>query len=71
MLAGAGLQIQPLALPDHYDYAHDTFAGLDADIVLITEKDAVKCERIAALRQHPLLGPPLLARIDSALVDRL
>ena len=72
MLAGAGLQIQPLALPDHYDYADDSFAGLDADVVLITEKDAVKCERIAALRQDPRFWViPLLARIDSALVDRL
>jgi len=72
MLAGAGLRIQPLALPDHHDYADDTFTGLDADVVLITEKDAVKCERIAALRQDSRVWVvPLLGRIDSALVDRV
>jgi tetraacyldisaccharide 4'-kinase len=72
MLAGAGLQIQPLALADHYDYADNSFADSDADVILITEKDAVKCERISALRRDPRFWVvPLLARIDSALVDRL
>ena len=70
MLTGAGLKIEQLALPDHHDYADDAFAGLEADIVLITEKDAVKCERIATLRQDPRFWVvPLLAHIDTALVD--
>ncbi len=30
-------------LPDHYDYAKSPFSGLDAQYILITDKDAVKC----------------------------
>ena len=70
MLTGAGLKIEQLALPDHHDYTDDAFASLQADIVLITEKDAVKCERIATMRQDPRFWVvPMQAHIDSALVD--
>ena len=70
MLIGAGLKIEQLALPDHHDYTDDAFASLQADIVLITEKDAVKCERMATLRQDPRFWVvPLQASIDTALVD--
>jgi tetraacyldisaccharide 4'-kinase len=40
-------------LPDHYDFAIDPFAGLAADVILITEKDAVKCRAIEAIRNDP------------------
>ncbi|MGK4924003.1 tetraacyldisaccharide 4'-kinase [Bordetella hinzii] len=43
-LESAGLVPTPrLALPDHYDYADSPFAGLRADAIFITAKDAVKC----------------------------
>ena len=32
-----------LPLPDHYDYATSPFLGLDAEYILVTDKDAVKC----------------------------
>lgn len=32
-----------LALPDHYAYAQSPFTALDADLILVTAKDAIKC----------------------------
>ena len=44
MLRAAGIElVAELALPDHYDYAVSPFGAINADVVLITEKDAVKC----------------------------
>ena len=43
MLAARGLQPRTLALPDHFDFKSDPFAGSDAEVVLVTAKDAVKC----------------------------
>jgi tetraacyldisaccharide 4'-kinase len=70
MLRAAGLEVEPLPLPDHYGFQDNPFASSRAEVVLITEKDAVKCERIAALRDDPRLWVvPLHASIDAALVD--
>jgi len=39
-----GLHCQStVALPDHHPLGANVFADQDADIILITEKDAVKC----------------------------
>lgn len=72
MLRNLGLSITEIPLPDHYDYAEDPFARIDADLILITEKDAVKC------RQHPTLANdarlwvvPVSARIDGALAHTI
>ncbi|MEQ4616898.1 MAG: tetraacyldisaccharide 4'-kinase [Corticimicrobacter sp.] len=37
---------QTVALPDHYPYSESPFLDIDADIILITAKDAVKCRHI-------------------------
>jgi tetraacyldisaccharide 4'-kinase len=72
MLRKAGLSFREIPLPDHYDYAVDPFAGIDADIILLTEKDAVKCERIDTLKNDPRLWVvPVTARIDGALPQRI
>ncbi|RJF99180.1 tetraacyldisaccharide 4'-kinase [Noviherbaspirillum saxi] len=72
MLKKAGLTIEPLPLPDHYDYADNPFARLPADIILITEKDAVKCTQIDTMKTDPRLWVvPVTARIDSALAKRI
>jgi len=43
-LRRAGIHLDAaLGLPDHYDYADSPFAAIDADLILITDKDAVKC----------------------------
>lgn len=72
MLRDMGLSVTEIPLPDHYDYVEDPFAHVDADLILITEKDAVKC------RQHPTLANdarlwvvPVSARIDEALAHTI
>jgi tetraacyldisaccharide 4'-kinase len=70
MLRGAGLEVVELPLPDHHDFLDRPFAGLDVDIVLMTEKDAVKCAQIEELRDDPRLWVvPVTARIDAALAE--
>ncbi len=72
MLQTAGLKIDTLPLPDHYDYADHPFAAVQADIILITEKDAVKCRNIEALRNDPRLWVvPVTAQVDAALPERI
>lgn len=72
MLERAGLAVETLPLPDHYDYADNPFAAVQADIILITEKDAVKCRTIEALRNDPRLWVvPVTARVDAALPERI
>ncbi|QJP99721.1 tetraacyldisaccharide 4'-kinase [Herbaspirillum rubrisubalbicans Os34] len=71
-LEGAGLQVSHHPLPDHYDFSIDPFAGLAADVILITEKDAVKCRAIEAIRNDPRIWVvPVTARIDSALAQHI
>ncbi len=46
-LRRAGIRLDTtLGLPDHYDYAHPPFAAIEADIILVTDKDAVKCPAV-------------------------
>ena len=42
-----GLDFQGRAYPDHYEFKTRDFDGLEADIVVMTEKDAVKCRPFA------------------------
>ncbi len=70
MLRASGLAFEPLPLPDHYDFRDNPFAGLRSHLVLITEKDAVKCERIEPLRKDPRIWVvPLAATIEERLID--
>lgn len=71
-LQAAGLQFARHPLSDHYDFAIDPFAGLAADVILITEKDAVKCRAIEAIRNDPRIWVvPVTARIDGALAEHI
>ena len=70
MLEGEGLRFDRMPLPDHYAYNENPFAGTDADVILITEKDAVKCRHSDALRNDARLWfVPVEAVIDAALAD--
>lgn len=72
MLRQAGLQFDEMPLPDHYDFAQNPFAAVRADIILITEKDAVKCRHHDALRNDPRLWVvPVSARVDAALPQKI
>jgi tetraacyldisaccharide 4'-kinase len=74
MLRGAGLEIEAIALPDHYDFAVNPFANLTYDVALMTEKDAVKCRSISSLTadgrlcvvsQRTIIEPSLLDLIEA------
>lgn len=72
MLRGAGLQPLEIPLPDHHDFQDHPFAAIAADIILVTEKDAVKCWQIEELRNDPRLWVvPVSARIDAALAAQI
>ncbi len=72
LLRQANLNFIELALPDHFDYADNPFSSLDADIILITEKDAVKCDRLPTLKDDPRLWVvPVTARIDDGWLAQL
>jgi len=46
-LQNAGIAGKWLPLPDHATYTPEFFAGINAQCILITEKDAVKCSGIS------------------------
>ncbi|MGZ8290993.1 MAG: tetraacyldisaccharide 4'-kinase [Telluria sp.] len=72
MLRGAGLAFSELPLPDHHDFLDNPFAGVDADVILITEKDAVKCGQIENLVGDPRIWVvPVSARLDGALAEQI
>lgn len=72
MLRAAGLEVAELPLPDHHDFRDDPFRGVDADVILVTEKDAVKCRQLENINDDPRLWVvPVSARIDPALAAQI
>ena len=72
LLRAAGLDVAELALPDHHDFLDDPFAAVDAELILITEKDAVKCGQIENLKHDPRLWVvPVTARLAAALAEQI
>ncbi|MEX3526687.1 MAG: tetraacyldisaccharide 4'-kinase [Burkholderia sp.] len=65
-LRAVGLAPATRALPDHYAYAENPFAHDDADVILITEKDAVKLG--ASWRDARLWVVPVEAALDPRLI---
>jgi tetraacyldisaccharide 4'-kinase len=68
LVRAAGLTPTTLPLPDHYAYADNPFALVNADAILITEKDAVKCAgwddaRIWVVPVQAVLAPRLIALV--------
>jgi tetraacyldisaccharide 4'-kinase len=72
MLRAQGLAFAELPLPDHHDFLDQPFARVHADIILITEKDAVKCGQIENLKNDPRLWVvPVTAQLDAALAEQI
>ena len=46
LLKDAGLKFGELPLPDHYDFSINPFKDKSEKVILITEKDAVKCSQL-------------------------
>jgi len=68
LLRSIGLDPVCHAFPDHHRYTRDELALPGAKVILMTEKDAVKC---AAFGDPRFWCLPIQARIDAALVERL
>ncbi|WEY38153.1 tetraacyldisaccharide 4'-kinase [Paraburkholderia sp. SUR17] len=64
-LRAAGLSPETRALPDHYAFATNPFADVEADAILITEKDAVK---LAAWHDARIWVVPVQAALDHRLI---
>lgn len=73
MLRAQGLSLESThALPDHFDFSVNPFAAITADVILITEKDAVKCSRIAGIAQDTRLWTvPVEATIAGPLAQHI
>ncbi len=71
-LSALGLSFEPIAFADHQVYDASDFKNIDADVIIVTEKDAVKCEGLAddrfwVLPVNAALSPILV----TALVEKL
>ena len=72
MLRAAGLDVAELPLPDHHDFLDDPFRTVDADVILVTEKDAVKCRQLETINNDPRVWVvPVGAQIDAALAAQI
>jgi len=72
MLRAAGLDVAELPLPDHHDFLDDPFRAIDADVILVTEKDAVKCRQLEHINNDPRVWVvPVTARIDPAVAAHI
>ena len=71
-LRADGLAFDELPLPDHFSYTENPFAESTADIILITEKDGVKCAEHPTLKSDPRIWVvPIEARLDPALAEQI
>lgn len=73
MLRAQGITLDTVqALPDHFDFAVNPYGKIAADIILITEKDAVKCASIDAISQDERLWVvPVEATLDMSLIENI
>lgn len=65
-LSQMGLHFKAKAYNDHYQYSNKDFENIDTDIVLMTEKDAVKCTSFGRPNFWVL---PVKADIDQQLLN--
>lgn len=61
-LTALGLHFVPHVFPDHHRYQARDLAAVNADALLMTEKDAVKC---AGLTSRPVWVMPVTAQVTS------
>lgn len=72
MLKAAGIAARSHPFADHFAYSAESFSQFNEELILITEKDAVKCRQIPALLQDQRIWVlPVSAQLDADFVDRL
>lgn len=64
-LKDLGLVVQGLSFDDHYAFAAQDLDNIECDALIMTEKDAVKCETFAKAHHWVL---PVTAKMDTALL---
>ncbi len=67
-LKALGLQFTERAFHDHYDYTRQDLSNIKCDALIMTEKDAVKCQTFAEAHHWVL---PVEAKIDGRLLPTL
>ncbi|HEX4329844.1 MAG TPA: tetraacyldisaccharide 4'-kinase [Burkholderiales bacterium] len=67
-LRGLGLQFEEHPFPDHHAYTAADLKAITAPLIVMTEKDAIKCAQFGDPRIWVL---PVTAQIDPGLVDAL
>jgi len=67
-LVQQGVHAQCIGLPDHSNYSPDYFKSIEAQCILITEKDAVKC---ATLTDERIWVVPMTLEIPNTLAEWL
>lgn len=67
-LSSIGLAFEAKACPDHYQYQSADFSDVTADIILMTEKDAVKCKSFATFAFWVL---PVSAAVQDGLLEAM
>ena len=67
-LGNLGLKFASQAFPDHHTFRRADLQNIKADVILMTEKDAVKCVAFAEANWWYL---PVNAVVDEALVTRI
>jgi tetraacyldisaccharide 4'-kinase len=71
-LARFGIKVVPHPFPDHHPFVARDFDFGDGDPVVMTEKDAVKCKRIAGQNAGPQFWVfPVSASLDAGFERRL
>lgn len=68
----AGLQCETRVFPDHHVFTAEDFLHISSDIILITEKDAVKCQTIESIYRDPRIWVvPVEAQVNSLLQHQI
>lgn len=67
-LTHLGFEFEPKVFRDHYHFRRSDLQAIDADLILMTEKDAVKCRRFHDDRCYVL---PIEADIDAELLSAI
>jgi tetraacyldisaccharide 4'-kinase len=65
-LSGMGLVFSAHPFPDHHAFVAEDLQFADCDVVLMTEKDAVKCRRFG---RRDLVAVRVEAKVDAALTE--
>lgn len=68
----AGLQCENRIFPDHHVFTAEDFLHISADIILITEKDAVKCQAVESIYQDQRIWVvPVEALVNNLLQQQI